>query len=68
MFFLDVWQGRSVFVAAFALFHFLFSWFFSLLFRATSAAYEDSQARGPIRAIAVGLHHSHSNAGSKARL
>ena len=24
-------------------------------------AYGDSQARGPIRAVAAGLHHSHSN-------
>ena len=27
-----------------------------------------SQARGPIRAVAAGLHHSHSNTGSKPRL
>ena len=32
--------------------------------RATPAAY-GSQARGPIRAVAAGLCHSHSNAGSK---
>ena len=29
------------------------------------AAYGGSQARGPIRAIAAGLHHSHSKARSE---
>ena len=38
----------------------LFSLLF-LLFRATTAAYGGSQARGPIRAAAAGLSHSHSN-------
>ena len=36
-----------------------------LLFRATPEAYGGSQARGPIRATAAGLHHSHSNARSE---
>ena len=31
-------------------------------------AYGGSQARGLIRAVAAGLHHSHSNAGSEPRL
>ena len=35
---------------------------FFCLFRAASTAYGGSQARGGIRAIATGLHHSHSNA------
>ena len=35
-----------------------------LLFRATSVAYGGSQARGQIGAMAAGLHHTHSNAGS----
>ena len=35
---------------------------------ATPAAYGGSQARGPIRAIAAGLHQSHSNTRSKPRL
>ena len=39
----------------------IFSFFFSLLFRATSAAYRGSQARGRIRASAASLHHSYSN-------
>ena len=35
---------------------------------AAPAAYGGSQARGLIGAVAAGLHHSHSNAGSKPRL
>ena len=42
--------------------------FFFLLCRATLVAYGGSQARGQIRAVAAGLRHSHSNAGSKPRL
>ena len=34
------------------------------VFRAALAAYGGSQVRGPIGAVAAGLHHSHSNAGS----
>ena len=41
----------------------LFSFF---LFTAILGAHVSSQARGLIRAAAAGLHHSHSNAGSKA--
>ena len=33
--------------------------------RAAPAAYRGSQARGRIGAVASGLHHSHSNMGSK---
>ena len=36
--------------------------------RAAPMAYGGSQARGLIRAVATGLHHSHSNTGSKPRL
>ena len=39
--------------------------FFFLLFRATRVACGSSLARGQIGAAAAGLHHSHSNAGSK---
>ena len=39
--------------------------FFFCLFRAAPMAYAGSQARGLIGATAAGLHHSHSNAGSK---
>ena len=43
--------------------------FFFLDFsRAAPMAYGDSQARGRIRAVAAGLHHSHSNMGSEPRL
>ena len=40
-------------------------WSFVFFFRAASKAYGGSQARGLIRAIAAGLHHSHSNARSE---
>ena len=43
---------------------FFFFFFFFLLFRAAPAAYGHSQARGQIRAIVAGLHHSQSNARS----
>ena len=42
--------------------------FFFGLFRAALAAYEGSQTRGPIRATAAGLHHSHNNIGSEPHL
>ena len=45
----------------------MFFFFFSL-FRATPVAYGGSQARDPIAAMAAGLHHGHSNAGSKPHL
>ena len=40
--------------------------FFFLM--ATLVAYEGSWARGQIGAVAAGLHHSHSNAGSEPQL
>ena len=46
----------------------LLSFFFFGLFWAAPTAYGNSQARGPIKAAAAGLHHSHSNSGSKLRL
>ena len=42
--------------------------FFFNLFRATPVAYEGSQARGQMGAIAALLHHSHSNLGSELHL
>ena len=53
-------QKRSVFLV-------LFIWCdgFFCLFRATPVAHGGSQTRGQIRAIAAGLHHSHSHAGSE---
>ena len=38
------------------------------LFRAAPTAHRGSQARGPIRAVAAGLRHSHSHAGSEPHL
>ena len=38
------------------------------IFRATPMAYGGSQANGQIRAVATGLCHSHSKAGSKSCL
>ena len=45
-----------------------YSSFFLLLVRASLAAYGISSARGGIRSATAGLHHSHSNAGSKPHL
>ena len=42
--------------------------FFFLHFMATLVAYGSSQARVWIEAAAAGLHHSHSNMGSKPHL
>ena len=44
-----------------------FFFFFCLfaVFWAAPAAYGDSQARGPIRAVAASLRHSHGKAGSE---
>ena len=42
--------------------------FFFGLFRVTPVANGNSQARCQIRAVAAGLHHSHSNTGSKLPL
>ena len=39
-----------------------------LIFRTEPEAYGGSQARGQIGATAAGLHHSHSNLGSKPHL
>ena len=54
-------------VLACAAFIHLFIYLFSL-FRATLATYGGSQARSRIGAVAVALHHSHSNAGSEPRV
>ena len=47
---------------------FFFFLVFSAFSRATPAACGDSQARGPIGAVAAGLHHSHSNIGPEPHL
>ena len=46
----------------------LFFFFFFLLFRPPLMAYGGFQARGGIRAVAVGLRHSHSKAGSESHV
>ena len=48
--------------------HFFVLLFVFCLFRATSAAYGVSQARGLIGAAADGLRHNHSNTRSKPHL
>ena len=47
-----------------------FSFFLSFfhLFRAADTAYEGSQARGRIRAVIAGLHHSHSSVRTEQHL
>ena len=52
-------QRKSNFLFYFILFFCLFA-----ISRAAPVAYGGSQARGLIGAVAAGLHHSHSNAGS----
>ena len=47
---------------------FLFTVFFLVFSRAAPVAYRGSQARGLIGAVATGLYHSHSNAGSELYL
>ena len=42
--------------------------FFFVFLQLQPTAYGSSQARGRIGAVATGLHHSHSNAGSKLHL
>ena len=49
-----------------SIFRFFFAFFFP--FWATPVAFGGSQARSLIRAVAVGLHQGHSNAGSKPHL
>ena len=46
-----------------SLFYFIFCFF-----RAAPMAYGGSRARGRIRAVAAGPHHSHSNVESEPRL
>ena len=50
------------------LFLFFFFFFVFCLLGAAPTAHGSSQARGCIGAVAAGLHHSHSNAGSEPHL
>ena len=63
---LNVHMAFSLYLNLSLISHFFFFCLFAFFFRATPAAY--SQARGLIRAIATGLHQSHSNAGSELHL
>ena len=56
------------FMPFFSVCFFIFLFFGGGLWRAAAMAYGGSQARGLIGAIAAGLHHSHSNAGSQPPL
>ena len=47
---------------------FCFCFIFIYFFRTVPVAYASFQARGLIGAAAAGLHHSHSNTGSKPHL
>ena len=50
---------------------FVYFFLFFCLFafsKAAPSAYGGSQARGLIKAVAAGLHHSHNNAGSEPHL
>ena len=49
-------------------FGFFFFFSFLFFFRVTPTAYGGSQARGPIRAVATDLHHSHTNSRSEPHL
>ena len=48
--------------------HSLLLFYFFGFSKATPTACGGSQARGQVGAVATGLHHSHSHAGSKPRL
>ena len=63
---IDVIAGGEKY-AVLSLFFFFF-FVFLLFLWATPTAYGGYQARGPIGAVATGLCHSHSNAGSQPRL
>ena len=54
----------TMFIKSIYLFYYLLLFYFCP-FRATPMAYGSAQARGPIGAVAVSLHHSHSNTRSK---
>ena len=62
-------RGGRIVGLGFSFFLFCFFLFWGEgLFRAAPAAYGSSQASGEIGATAAGLHHSHSNTGSRLHL
>ena len=60
--------SSGIFMRSFLSFYLFICLFAFFLFRAALTTYGSSQARGQIGAIAAGLYHSHSNAGSKPHL
>ena len=60
MFYLSTFLMKTDELIVYYYYFFVFIYLFILLFRAAPTAYGGSQARGPIRATAAGLHHSHS--------
>ena len=60
-------EKATIFIIVFYLWPLFFVPIFAFS-RAATVAYGDSQARGLIRAVATGLHQSHSNAGSEPHL
>ena len=60
---MQTWQADCLGSFFYLSFH-LFIYFF----RAVPVVYGGSQARGLIRAVAISLHHRHSNARSKLHL
>ena len=60
-------DGSKFSVVTFSIFH-LGCFLVFFLGGAAPTAYGSSQAKGWIRAVAAGLHHSHRNAGSKPHL
>ena len=62
-------QGRARLLLLLFIYLFIYLFIFVFCpFRSAPAAYGGSQTRGPVGAVAAGLHHSHSNARSKLRL
>ena len=57
--------GMALFMTSICYLSSFFFFFVFCLFRATPTAYGGSQARGLIGAVATGLHHNHSHAGSE---
>ena len=63
-----VWGMRSAGSGAGLSFYLIIYYYYYFAFRATPRAYGGSQARGLIRAVAAGLHQSHSSARAELHL
>ena len=62
---LRLWLSSKVLIFHMCLFPHVYYYYYYCLFRASHMVYGGSQFRGPIRTVADGLCHSHSNARSK---